>query len=88
MHGDWVSASFFAPWSRRQEPYIRIATGDYAAMEVRRGRDSALAAFIVSLSHEVIHYHQWVASGRMTEAGTAAGARSMLHRYMKSVDHP
>jgi hypothetical protein len=28
MHGEEVSASFFAPWDLDIEPYIRIATGD------------------------------------------------------------
>ncbi len=44
IHGEIVCASFFAPWNRRVEPYIRIATGDYAQLRNERGRDDALAA--------------------------------------------
>ena len=42
--GDQVSASFFAPFSRAVEPYIRIATGDFLQLRKERGRDNALAA--------------------------------------------
>ena len=31
MHGEQCSASFFAPWDQKVEPYIRIATGEYEA---------------------------------------------------------
>lgn len=56
MHGDKVSASFFAPWDLKVEPYIRIATGDYHDLLAAHGRDNALAAYLNSLAHEVIHY--------------------------------
>jgi len=88
MHGDEVSASFFAPWDRRVEPYIRIATGDYPRLKRQRGRDNAIAAFICSLSHEIMHYLQWVESGDICEEGVAKRAVGILRRYEKSVDHP
>jgi hypothetical protein len=88
MHRERVSASFFAPWKRHEEPYIRIATGDYPTLKRKRGRDAALAAFITSLSHEVLHYRQWLDTGEVSERGVAASARSMLRRYAKAVDHP
>src|SRR5689334_14103541 len=40
-HGERVTASFFAPFDRSLEPYIRVATGDFAELRARRGRDSA-----------------------------------------------
>src|SRR6266545_3232964 len=52
-HGEVGTASFFAPWRRTVEPYIRIATGDYLAERKERGRDNALAAILCSLAHEV-----------------------------------
>jgi hypothetical protein len=88
MHGECVAASFFAPWKRHEEPFIRIATGDYPALKRERGRDNALAAFITSLSHEVVHYRQWVETGEISERGVASRARSMLRRYADTVDRP
>jgi len=88
VHGERCSASFFAPDSALDEPYIRVATGDYSELRRRRGRDSALAAFIVSLSHEVLHYQQWLRAGKTSERGVSAAATAMLRRYEREVDHP
>ncbi len=83
-----MSASFFAPYDHNVEPYIRIATGDYPDLKKELGRDDSLAAFIVSLSHEVIHYHQWVRTGRTHERGVCKKAVAMLREYGTSVDRP
>lgn len=86
--GERVSASFFAPYDRSVEPYIRIATGDYPELRRLRGRDDALAAFITSLSHEVVHYFQWIETGDIHERGVIGKADSMLLRYAAEVDRP
>lgn len=88
MHGGRASASFFAPWDRAEEPFIRIATGDYPALRRELGRDHALAAYLCSLAHEVIHYRQWVETGAMWERGVARRAVSMVDRYALTTDHP
>jgi hypothetical protein len=88
MHGEKVCASFFAPWSRKVEPYIRLATGDYRQLKKERGRDNALAALLHSFAHEVVHYQQWVATGEITERGVAIRARRMVGLYANTVDHP
>ncbi len=82
------SASFFAPYDRAVEPYIRIATGDYPDLLRIDGRDDALAAFLCSLSHEVIHYFQWWETGNTTERGVDRKAGRMVDRYALDVDHP
>jgi hypothetical protein len=88
VDGELCSASFFAPWSRDEEPYIRIATGDYRELKEEEGRDNALAAFIVSMSHEVVHYQRWVETGEIWERGVARKALGMLRRYSSTVAHP
>jgi hypothetical protein len=88
MHGDYCTASFFAPFNRMDEPYIRIATGDYEQLRATAGRNDALAAFICSLAHEVVHYQQWVAGEPVRERGVAVKARSILRRYSATVDEP
>ena len=88
IDGNRCSASFFAPYDQYVEPYIRIATGDYPMRAAESGRDNALASFIVSLSHEVIHYQQWIETGDIWERGVARRAASMLRRYEKTVDRP
>ncbi len=86
--GREVSASFFAPYSQKVEPFIRIATGDYLELEASESKDDVLAAFIVSLSHEVIHYFQWIDTGQVHERGVSTKALSMLRLYASEVDHP
>ena len=88
IDGQLVSASFFAPWDRNLDPYIRIATGDYRQLRRKWGRDNALAAYIVSLSHEVVHYQQWVTTNEMHERGVIRRATSMMRRYATTVDRP
>jgi hypothetical protein len=86
--GQRVSASFFAPSDAGVEPYIRIATGDYPRLRRELGRDDGLAAFITSMSHEVIHYQQWIETGDVWEQGVARKAVAMLRRYARTVKHP
>ncbi|MGE0278983.1 MAG: hypothetical protein AB7R40_26620 [Nitrospiraceae bacterium] len=86
--GEHVSASFFAPWDPNEEPFIRIATGDYESLKKKLGRNDALAAFIVSLSHEVNHYFQWIKSGEISEKGVALKSRAMLRKYASEVRRP
>jgi hypothetical protein len=83
-------ATFFAPFKRQVEPFIRMSTGDYPKLKQLRGRDDALAPFIVSLSHEIVHYFQWIEGGEpaVSERGVKVKARSMLHSYAAEVGRP
>lgn len=88
LGGHEATATFFAPWDRDVEPYIRIATGDYPDMRRQRGRDNALASILCSVSHEVVHYRQWVETGDIWERGVARRASALVDRYAKTVDRP
>ena len=86
VSGERASASFFAPFDREVEPFIRIATGDYTELRARRGRDNALASFVCSFAHEVIHYRQWIETGEVWEDGVARRAVRILRNYARSTD--
>ena len=88
IHREHGVASFFAPWSRRVEPYIRVATGDYPELRVTMGRDDALASIIMSFAHEVVHYQQWVATGNISERGVRRRAEAILRRYAATRGRP
>lgn len=88
MHGEHVTASFFAPFSRDVEPFIRIATGDFPDLVAVRSIDDVLASYIVSLSHELVHYFQWIETGDIHEYKVIQKARKMLLDYALEVDHP
>ena len=88
IHGHRVSASFVAPFDRNAEPLIRIATGDYPQLKRELGRDNALAAFLQSFAHELVHYQQWLASGETSERGVIRHAQRIVERYALTADHP
>ena len=48
-----ASATFFAPYDKTVEPYIRIATGDYEVLVSERGKNHALWAILRSMAHEI-----------------------------------
>jgi len=74
MDGTVVTASFFAPWDASDEPYIRIATGDYHPSRTRSKQDDILASYLHSLAHELVHYWQWIESGDISERGVVVRA--------------
>jgi|SRR5713226_1705352 len=86
--GRLCPASFFAPDSPLEVPFVRVATGDFPKLRRSDGRDAALAAFLCSLAHELVHYDQWLAREALTERGVAKKARRTVSQYNMAVDHP
>jgi len=86
--GEVCSASFFAPDSKLDAPYARIATGDFPRLRRSWGRDCALAAYLHSLAHELVHYDQWLSSRAPTERGVVLKAKRTVERYAMDVTHP
>ena len=86
--GAHVVATFLGPFDRDVEPYIRLATGDYPELKRLWGRNDALSEYVFTLSHEVVHYNQWLETGTISERGVTVKSRSMLHRYAAEVKPP
>ena len=90
--GDRVVGSFFEPFSYQDEPYIRLAGGDYAALTAQRGKDNALASVLSCLAHELTHYYQWINTLSLTPVGrerqAARYARYILYEYSCTREHP
>ncbi|MEK4031395.1 hypothetical protein MKZ02_23320 [Pseudobacillus sp. FSL P4-0506] len=83
-----VSATFFAPYDKTQEPYIRIATGDYLELLEELGQDNALASILGSIAHEVGHYYQWVDNKDLDEDEAEDYGEYMLDLYAQTREHP
>ncbi len=83
-----VSASFFAPFDRSVEPYIRVSTGDYTLLRQKNGRDNALASILCSVAHEVVHYQQWSQGRELCEREALRRASAIVRSYWKTVLHP
>ena len=92
MYGDFVCGTFFRPIDRDVEPYIRIATGDYAELLETEGKDNALASFLWTVAHELTHYFQWLNDLNLTFIGeerqASVYANKILEEYSQTRDHP
>ncbi len=92
MDGELVSATFFAPENRTEEPYIRVSAGDYEDLLARRGKDNALAAILRSIAHELTHYFQWINGLELTNRGMERQAtnysRYIVDEYAQTREHP
>ena len=67
--GDLVVGLFFEPDSYLDEPYIKLAVGDYEALCDERGRDKGVLAILGTFVHELTHYFQWINGLTLTEKG-------------------
>lgn len=89
---DLVCATFFEPINRMDEPFIKLATGDYYELVKNDNNDNALAALLYSLTHELTHYFQWINDINLTEIGferqATAYSKLILYEYSMSREHP
>lgn len=92
LDGDFVSATFFEPYSKNDEPHIKIATGDYQEILEECGKDNALASMLGSVAHELTHYFQWINDIKLTEVGYERQANyysdKIISEYAETREHP
>ena len=90
--GDSVVGSFFEPVSYLDEPFIRLATGDYIELMCKLGNDNALASILLSLAHELTHYYQWINNINLTSIGrerqATRYANHIIDEYSLTREHP
>jgi len=65
--GENVSATFFGPFDRLAEPYIKIAAGDFYDLAEKYDEFNALCDSMASLAHELTHYYQWLNDAALSE---------------------
>ncbi|MEH7334809.1 hypothetical protein V7161_19390, partial [Neobacillus drentensis] len=83
-----VSATFFAPFDKCVEPYIRVATSDYLELLEKNGKDNALAAILGSVAHELGHYYQLVDNLELDEEGAENNKDYLIDLYAQTREHP
>ena len=90
--GDLVSGTFFEPYYRTDEPYIRVAAGDHAKNLIRWGRDDAIAATLRTIAHELTHYYQWINGVdkpiRNLELQAYICSSIIIRKYAETTEHP
>ena len=73
--GDMVVGLFFEPYSYTDEPYIKLAVGDYDDLCLQKGHEKAMLALLGTLVHELTHYFQWINGLELTDVGRERQAR-------------
>lgn len=90
--GDKVKGIFFEPKLYSDEPYIKIAVGDYYDLVKKHGKDNALAMILSSLAHEITHYYQWINNIELTKTGAerqaSQYAKYILYEYSQTREYP
>lgn len=92
IDGDIADATFFYPFCRLNEPYIRVATGDYVEHINAIAADNLLASYLYLISHELTHYFQWIKNLKLDEKSSEYKARGnahiILNHYASVRAHP
>lgn len=92
MDGELVSGTFFGPYDKFTEPYIKISAGDYLELLNKLGEDNALAGILGSITHELTHYFQWLNDFEQTyrseEWQAAYYSRRIIDAYAETREHP
>ena len=90
--GDKVCGTFFGPENICDEPYIRIAVGDYDYLLNKRPIDDVLASYLSVIAHELTHYYQWANGLELTPIGeerqATMYARYIMDEYAETREHP
>lgn len=79
-----VAATFFAPFDKSDEPYIKIAAGDFKELKMKVGVFQAIFSTLNSLSHELQHYYQWLDDDEFDEQVAIDGAEELTYEYLDS----
>ena len=79
-----VSATFFAPFDKKETGIIKVATGDFNGLLKEEGKINALNMTLNSISHELQHYYQWVDDLEFDEEEAEEGAFELTIEYLQS----
>lgn len=92
MDGELVYGTFLGPYDKLEQPYIRVATGDFLDLQDSWGKDDALASYLFSIAHELSHYYQWINDLKLTPIGMERQANkyqeSIVYEYSAIREHP
>lgn len=66
---DLVAGTFFGPYDKTQEPYIKIAAGEFTKERKRINHRELVYNYFAVLAHELTHYYQWLGDQTLTARG-------------------
>ena len=84
--GDRCVSVFFRPYNYLEDPYTRIATGDYDDLAQKYGNQKAMIQILMPLFIDLTHYYQWINSEKLTLKGeqrkATIYANSLMEEYL------
>lgn len=87
--GEMVVGTFWRPSIYGTQTYIRLATGDYYELVKQRNEEQAMWMILLTLSHELTHYFQYInkisLTGLYEERQAEKYGDYILHQYDKFV---
>lgn len=85
LDGDYAFGTFFEPYHYTDEPYIRVAVGDFSELCSQWGENDAIFAVFKTITHELTHYFQWINGLKLTPIGkerqATMYAQSIINDY-------
>ncbi|EST10411.1 hypothetical protein [Sporolactobacillus laevolacticus] len=81
-----VTGSFFGPFNKNEEPYIRVATGDFDELVQERGKIDAFFAILETIAHEIVHYCQWHHDEEFNEEEAEFQSKTIVDRYAETLE--
>lgn len=89
--GEYVCGTFWMPDDYFENPYVRLAAGDYSEMCSEIGSGNAIHEIILCMAHELTHYYQWINGVKLTPIGEERQAAKysiyVLNEYSEYIDH-
>lgn len=77
-----VSATFWGPYNKKERPIISVATGDYQDILIEYGKYNALKAILGSITHEIIHYQQWLNNLKFSEKEAEVKSKRIVFHFI------
>ena len=82
MDGEYVFGTFLGPFNFLEEPYVRVAAGDFKESFEEMG-EQAVYQYLCTLTHELTHYFQWLNNSELTQIGKERQATITADRIVQ-----
>ncbi|SFS64009.1 HEAT repeat domain-containing protein [Marininema halotolerans] len=80
--GEEVAGLFFAPYDKNEEPYIKVATGDFNSIDSDCEEGMGIYAYLQVFAHEVVHYEQWLHDHPFDEEEADSKSEKMVDEFI------
>ncbi|SFS76386.1 HEAT repeat domain-containing protein [Marininema halotolerans] len=83
--GEKVVGLFFAPDDKNEEPYIKIATGDFQNIDFDCEEGMEIYSYLQVFAHEIVHYEQWINDQPFNEEEADVKSEEMVYKFIDDI---